>query len=504
MGHDGRNRRRPSTVMPGWRLFVICAVQMMVILDGTIVNIALPSIQHQLHFSAPGLEWVITAYALTFGGLLLLGGRSGDLFGRRRMFAIGVVIFTAASLLGGFATDQAVADRGPGRPGRGGCHRLAHRPGADPEHLSPRASALACHGRLRGHVGGGWLARAAARRHPDRRRVVAMGAVRERAHRYHRGADRPAGARHHPRPAPDASTYPARCRSRWAWRRSSSGCRGPPRRAGPTSFTVGGAGGGGGPARRRSSSSRARARTRSMPLRIFSDRNRAGSYVIMLCLAAAMFATFFFITQFVQNVLGYSPLQGRVRLPPHDASGSAAPPTSSRAWWASIGPRRPMTVGPLLVAGGTAVAVVRRACTRPTSSIVGPLLLLAIGMGSTFVPLDADGHGPRAAGAEAGLASALLNTGQQIGGVPRPGGAGHGGHSVTSGPPGRGQSGDAAAPPRARDQRGRHERLRRRLPDRFRHRPVAFILAVTVLRGRRQGAADMAAVEAGEPEVAVA
>src|SRR5580700_3220112 len=106
MGEDGVEQGLTEHRHTGLALFLICAVQMMVILDGTIVNIALPSIQHQLHFSAPGLEWVITAYALTFGGLLLLGGRSGDLFGRRRMFTIGVVIFTAASLLGGFATDQ--------------------------------------------------------------------------------------------------------------------------------------------------------------------------------------------------------------------------------------------------------------------------------------------------------------------------------------------------------------------------------------------------------------
>ena len=106
MGHEGAEQGLTEHSHAGLALMLICAVQMMVILDGTIVNIALPSIQHQLHFSAPGLEWVITAYALTFGGLLLLGGRSGDLFGRRRMFTIGVVIFTAASLLGGFATDQ--------------------------------------------------------------------------------------------------------------------------------------------------------------------------------------------------------------------------------------------------------------------------------------------------------------------------------------------------------------------------------------------------------------
>ena len=78
-----------------------------------------------------------------------------------------------------------------------------------------------------------------------------------------------------------------------------------------------------------------------MPLHIFTDRNRAGSYVIMLCLAAAMFATFFFITQFVQNVLGLQPAQGRVRLPAHDHRDRRDWPTSSRASWAGSGPVDP-------------------------------------------------------------------------------------------------------------------------------------------------------------------
>ena len=80
MGQESADQALTEHRHAGLALVLICAVQMMVILDGTIVNIALPSIQHELHFSAPGLEWVITAYALTFGGLLLLGGRSGDLF----------------------------------------------------------------------------------------------------------------------------------------------------------------------------------------------------------------------------------------------------------------------------------------------------------------------------------------------------------------------------------------------------------------------------------------
>src|SRR2546430_6432894 len=88
----------------GLALIVIAAAQLMVVLDATIVNIALPSIQRALQFSATDLEWVINAYALTFGGLLLLGGRAGDLFGRRRMFVVGIVVFTLGSLAGGFAT----------------------------------------------------------------------------------------------------------------------------------------------------------------------------------------------------------------------------------------------------------------------------------------------------------------------------------------------------------------------------------------------------------------
>ena len=87
-------------------LVVVCLAQFMVVLDVSIVNVALPAIQSSLHFRAVDLQWVVTAYALTFGGLLLLGGRLADLFGRRRIFLVGLGLFTAASLLGGFATDQ--------------------------------------------------------------------------------------------------------------------------------------------------------------------------------------------------------------------------------------------------------------------------------------------------------------------------------------------------------------------------------------------------------------
>ena len=79
----------------GLALAIIVTCQLMLILDATVMNVALPRIQTGLHFSATGLSWVMSAYTLTFGGLLLLGGRAGDIFGRRRMFVTGVAVFTA-------------------------------------------------------------------------------------------------------------------------------------------------------------------------------------------------------------------------------------------------------------------------------------------------------------------------------------------------------------------------------------------------------------------------
>ena len=103
----GQAETRGKNPHLGLALLVIATAQLMVVLDTTIVNVALPHIQAALNFSDSGLEWVVNAYALTFGGLLLLGGRAGDVLGRRRVFIAGIVVFAAASLLGGLATSQA-------------------------------------------------------------------------------------------------------------------------------------------------------------------------------------------------------------------------------------------------------------------------------------------------------------------------------------------------------------------------------------------------------------
>src|SRR4051812_26128925 len=87
-------------------LVLICFAQFMVILDATIVNVALPSIQTDLGLSETNLQWIVNAYALFFGGFLLLGGRAGDLIGRKRVFLVGLVVFTTASLLAGLAVNS--------------------------------------------------------------------------------------------------------------------------------------------------------------------------------------------------------------------------------------------------------------------------------------------------------------------------------------------------------------------------------------------------------------
>ncbi|MGO9754141.1 MAG: MFS transporter, partial [Solirubrobacteraceae bacterium] len=99
---------------------IVCVAQFMVVLDATIVNVALPSIQRGLRFSPSSLQWVISMYTLIFGGFMLLGGRAGDLIGRKRVFGAGIVLFSGASLLNGLAQSSAMLTAGRGLQGLGG------------------------------------------------------------------------------------------------------------------------------------------------------------------------------------------------------------------------------------------------------------------------------------------------------------------------------------------------------------------------------------------------
>src|SRR4029078_7735898 len=101
----------PAPVRRNLLLLVVCLAQLMVVLDVSIVNVALPSIRHDLGYSTTGLQWVVNAYTLTFAGFLMLGGRAADLLGRRRVFLAGTGLFTLASILCAVADSQATRGR---------------------------------------------------------------------------------------------------------------------------------------------------------------------------------------------------------------------------------------------------------------------------------------------------------------------------------------------------------------------------------------------------------
>jgi MFS family permease len=185
-----------STAGPrlGLALVVIATAQLMVVLDATIVNVALPYIQRALGFSGSGLEWAVNAYTLAFGGLLLLGGRAGDLLGRRKVFVAGLLLFSAASLAGGFATSQAWLLAARAVQGAGAAVTAATAlaliattfPERPPRNRAMGVyAAMSVAGGAVGLLAGGQLAH---------RRLVAVGAVGQRADRAGGCPGRVAGA----------------------------------------------------------------------------------------------------------------------------------------------------------------------------------------------------------------------------------------------------------------------------------------------------------------------
>jgi predicted MFS family arabinose efflux permease len=151
-----------------------------------------------------------------------------------------------------------------------------------------------------------------------------------------------------------------------------------------------------------------------MPFSIFAQRNRDGAYVLSLVIGVAVFGVFFFLTQFVQNVLGFSPLVAGVAFLPLTAAIIITAQIVARLV-GRFGPRPFITVGPLLVAGGLFWLSQINDQTSYLTGLVGPMLLIAVGMGNIFVPLTLMAVAGTTS-EESGLASALLNVGQQIGG----------------------------------------------------------------------------------------
>ena len=409
MHRPGPTRRRGR---PGLALVIMLSAQLMIILDLTVVNIALPHIQTGLNFSAASLSWVLNAYTLTFGGLLLLGGRAGDILGRRRVFLAGIALFTLSSLAGGLATTDWMLLVARALQGVGGALAspavLALVVGSFTEGRErTRAlgiySAVAMGGASLGLVLGGVITEWLSWRWvlfvnvPVGIVVLAVTPlfVTESARQPGRfdltGAITSTGGM-------TALVYAfiRAAASGWGDRVAVAAFAVAVLLLGLFLVTE------------------ARARQPITPLRLFADLGRSGSYLARLLLVAGMFGMFFFLTQFVQEILGFSPLAAGVAFLPLTLTvfgvSRAAPRLIPR-----FGGTRLMLAGMLPVIAGMAWLAQVSAGTSYLAGILGPMLLLGTGMGLVFVPLTAASLAG-VAPTDSGAASSMVNVMQQVGG----------------------------------------------------------------------------------------
>jgi EmrB/QacA subfamily drug resistance transporter len=416
--HDGTVPSTGGTRRLGLALVVIASAQLMVVLDATIVNVALPHVQHALGFSGSGLEWVVNAYAVTFGGLLLLGGRAGDILGRRRVFVFGLLLFSAASLLGGFATSQWWLLTARAVQGVGGAviapTALALITTNFPEGR-PRNRAFGVYSAMAGGGGAvglllggvlttylswrwvlfvnvpiGILVAATARRvlaesprRPGRidvaGGVTVTGGVALLVYGLSKAATGPDGVSHWGDAQVLASLAAAVVLL--------------------VSFVL---------IERRSTHP-------LLPMRVLADRNRSGAYLVMLCTGTAIFGLFFFLTLFMQSVLGYSAIRSGIAYLPFALGIVVASALASRLV-ARTGPRPLILAGAVAVAGGTFWFSRLTEHAGYAGQLLGPMLVTSLGLGLLFVPLSLLAlH--NVAEQDSGVAASLLNTGQQVGGA---------------------------------------------------------------------------------------
>ncbi|MFI1226762.1 MULTISPECIES: MFS transporter [unclassified Streptomyces] len=396
----------------GLALLVIASCQLMVVLDVTIVNIALPHMQKDLGFSTENLSWVINAYTLTFGGLLLLGGRLGDILGRRRVFIFGVLLFVFASLLGGLSQEgwQLLAARS--LQGVGGAIAsptalslitTTFREGPERNRAFGVFAAVSAGGSAIGLLAGGvlveWL---------DWRWVLFVNVpigllIAFATPRYIRESERHPG---HFDIAGALTSTLGMVLLVYGFIRASEEGWSDPVALGSFAAAVVFLG--------VFIAVESGSRQPITPLWMFRDRNRAGTYAMMLSLAAAMFGMFFFLTLFVQNVLDFSPLRAGLAFLPVSAVIAVSAGLASQLLprW---GPKPFMVVGALLAAVGLGWLTLTDVHSSYLGSILGPMLVFGFGMGMQFVSLTlmaVSGVAPK----EAGAASGILNATQQVGG----------------------------------------------------------------------------------------
>jgi EmrB/QacA subfamily drug resistance transporter len=400
----------------GIALAVIATAQLMVVLDATIVNIAQPHIQTALHFSGSNLEWVVNAYALAFGGLLLLGGRAGDLLGRRRVFIFGIALFAIASLLGGFAQDQAWLLTARAVQGVGAAFAaptslsliaVTFPEGRERNRAMGVYAAVSISGAAVGLIAGGLLVNFL-----DWRWVlfvnVPIGAiVALLAPRVLSESDRRRGAFDLPGAITASLGLAALVYGLSNASSETSGSNwGDPKVVVSlvaavvllAAFMV----------------IESRVEEPLLPFRVLRNSSRSAAYLISLCVGTAMFGMFFFLTLFVQDVWGYSPLKTGIAYLPMVAMIMAASGIASQLV-ARIGARPLAITGSLFAAGGMFWLSRLTEHSTYAGGLLGPMMVTAFGMGLIFVPISLVSLA-RVAERDTGVASSLLNTGQQVGG----------------------------------------------------------------------------------------
>jgi EmrB/QacA subfamily drug resistance transporter len=401
----------------GLALLVIATAQLMVVLDATIVNVALPHIQSALGFSGSGLEWVVNAYALTFGGLLLLGGRAGDILGRRRVFIAGIILFSLASLLGGFATTEAWLLAARALQGIGAAIVAptalslvtTNFPEGPPRNRAMGVyAAMSIGGAAVGLLAGGLLTTYASWRwvlfvNVPIGAMVALLAPRALAE-----------SRRHPGrfDLPGAITGTLGLAALVYGLSSAAPSADGVAHWGDTKvlaslvasvvllagFVL----------------IEARSRHALMPLRIFRNTSRSGAYLVMLCVGTALFGMFFFLTLFVQEVWHYSALKTGVAYLPM-VGVIMAMAGASIVLVPRIG-ARPLLIGASAVSAGGMFWLSRiNEHSTYAGGLLGPMLVTAAGLGLLFMPATLVSLS-KVDDRDAGLASSLVNTGQQVGG----------------------------------------------------------------------------------------
>src|SRR6202163_1545813 len=399
-----------------WLVLVIVGIaQFMVILDATIVNVALPSIQRGLHFSPTSLQWIVNAYTLAFGGFLMLGGRAADLLGRRRLFILGIVLFSAASLMNGLATSAGILVAGPALRGLGGALvapaallvlTTAFAEGRERTTALGVWSAVAVGGGAVGLLLGGVLTSLLSWQWIFFVNVpVGVGAI-ALALRYvaeSRGEGVRGGVDFGGAFAITAGlmvlVYAIINAQTAGWASGTTFLLAAIAVALLTAFVV----------------LELRLRHPLIRLGIFRMRSIRGANIVMLLVAAGMFALFYFASIYVQEVLGYSPLTAGLAFLPVTA-GIIAGAGLSQQLIRRVGVRAVGLTGMSIAAVGLIVLSRIPVAGTYLGDLLPGLMIMAIGMGLTFVPItliattNVEAH-------DAGLASGLLNTSQQLGGA---------------------------------------------------------------------------------------